>query len=154
MMQSHNQIPPVDGSYSDYEPHAELERWLEVELDLETLLSKEASLAAAYLRADVRQAKGYWEEVAGGLQLWELRLGYWLLSAAPPSWRQWSGFNTSLPHSVQSLQSGEVLEAERAKCMTCGEIVCRQAPLYLHNCHGCGAGWFIAATPRDHSRAH
>lgn len=66
-----------------------MEGLIQLELTAERMVEDEAMLINAYLTDDVQNAKGFWREFKDDMDVLELEVGQWLLSAADPTRVEW-----------------------------------------------------------------
>jgi hypothetical protein len=67
----------------------EINGLVKLELTAEEMVENEAALLGAYMSEDAQHARGFWRELKEEVELLELEVGQWLLSAADPTRVEW-----------------------------------------------------------------
>lgn len=155
MKQDSNQSkPPEEDTPSRIEKlresfRREVEELIDLELDVEELAQRKASLLKQYLKADVNDIKHFWHDLKEEVLEWEGYLGQWMLQAADPSQLDWMRLEHYVDKGEGRLMAGEIAIDQELVCVGCDRLKVAEGTVTIQPCSQCGSELFVVREKRE-----
>ena len=120
----------------------EVEELVDLELDVEELAQRKASLLKQYLKADVDGVKHFWDELKEEVLEWEGYLGQWVLQAADPTQLDWVRLDHYIEKGEGRLMAGEIAIDQELVCVGCERLKVVEGTETIQPCSNCGSQLF------------
>ena len=134
----------------------EIDKAVEVEVELGELTRDEIELLKAYVRRDLQDLRYYVHETGDGVAGWmgvdlsvvEAKARDLLLSIADKTQVEMVELEQRLQHDAGSYMAGEIACAGMLQCLNCGHMLCLVETTEIQPCHTCGQRYFKRITAR------
>lgn len=126
----------------------EVEELVDLELDVEDLAQRKASLLKQYLKADASEAKHFWEDLKEEISEWEGYMGQWVLQAADPTQLDWVRLDHYIEKGEGKLMAGEIAIDQELVCVGCGKLRVAEGIITISPCSNCGSELYVVRERR------
>jgi len=120
----------------------EVEELKQLELDVEELAERKASLLKAYIKDDIHGVKDFWEDLKAEAHTLEEFAGQWLLKAADPTPLDWIKLDHYIDKGDNRLMAGEVATDVELECVSCNTLREVEGTVTLEPCSRCDCELF------------
>lgn len=127
----------------------EVEELADLELDVEDLAQRKASLLKQYLKADVDDVKHFWDDLKEEIAEWEGYFGQWVLQAADPTQLDWVRLDHYIEKGEGKLMAGEIASDQELVCVGCGKIRVAEGIVTIKPCSNCGGELYVVRERRS-----
>lgn len=149
--------PPKTRKHKDFHPleklrrgfQEEVEELAKLELDVEELAERKASLLKQYIKEDVHGVASFWEDLKAEAHTLEEFAAQWLLQAADPTPLDWLKLDHYIDKGEDRLMAGEIASDVELECVGCNTIRVVEGTVTLNPCSRCDCELFQIRRRKD-----
>jgi FtsZ-binding cell division protein ZapB len=121
---------------------AEVDELKKLELDVEELAERKASLLKEYIKDDIHGVKTFWEDLKAEAHTLEEFAAQWLLRAADPTPLDWIKLDHYIDKGEDRLMAGEIATDVELICVACDTVRVVEGTVTLTPCSRCDCELF------------